>query len=80
MHMSGAHIVAGGADLAYCAQLNGAGNAVIRRYVSSGGAYLGLCAGAYYACRRVEFEPGGPLEVRVTVSETCQLSESHWAS
>eukprot|EP00983_Pelagomonas_calceolata_P021459 672530-Pelagomonas_calceolata.AAC.5 len=25
-------------------------------YVSSGGSYLGLCAGAYYACSRVEFE------------------------
>jgi hypothetical protein len=33
-------------------------------YVSAGGAYLGLCAGAYYACSRVEFEPGGPLQVR----------------
>jgi glutamine amidotransferase-like uncharacterized protein len=32
-------------------------------YVRAGGAYLGLCAGAYYACSRVEFEPGGPLEV-----------------
>ena len=27
-------------------------------YVEGGGAYLGLCAGAYYACRRVEFELG----------------------
>jgi hypothetical protein len=27
-------------------------------YVERGGAYLGLCAGAYYACARVEFEPG----------------------
>lgn len=27
-------------------------------YVEGGGAYLGLCAGAYYACRRVEFEVG----------------------
>ena len=27
-------------------------------YVEGGGAYLGLCAGAYYACARVEFEPG----------------------
>ena len=27
-------------------------------YVEGGGAYLGLCAGAYYACRRIEFEVG----------------------
>lgn len=32
-------------------------------YVESGGAYLGLCAGAYFACSRVVFEPGLPLEV-----------------
>lgn len=27
-------------------------------FVEGGGAYLGLCAGAYYACGSVEFEPG----------------------
>lgn len=27
-------------------------------YVEAGGSYIGLCAGAYYACSRVEFEPG----------------------
>ncbi len=27
-------------------------------HVEGGGSYLGLCAGAYYACARVEFEPG----------------------
>eukprot|EP00803_Ostreobium_quekettii_P006866 evm.model.scf_45.9 EVM.evm.TU.scf_45.9 scf_45:121074-122733(+) len=32
-------------------------------YVSNGGAYMGLCAGAYYACSRVEFELGSRLEV-----------------
>ena len=32
-------------------------------YVKSGGSYLGLCAGAYYGCARVVFEPGTPLEV-----------------
>lgn len=32
-------------------------------FVTQGGSYLGLCAGAYYACARVEFEPGTPLEV-----------------
>ena len=28
-----------------------------RAWVEAGGCYLGLCAGAYYACARVEFEP-----------------------
>lgn len=48
-------VMPGGADLYYCEKLNGAGNAAIRRYVEEGGAYLGICAGAYYACRRIEW-------------------------
>lgn len=35
----------------------------LAEYVSSGGAYVGLCAGAYYACSRVSFERGSPFEV-----------------
>jgi glutamine amidotransferase-like uncharacterized protein len=50
----------GGADLPYCARLDGAGNASIRRYVEAGGAFLGVCAGAYYACARLSFEPNSP--------------------
>mmetsp|Transcript_27249 Transcript_27249/g.59539 ORF Transcript_27249/g.59539 Transcript_27249/m.59539 type:complete len:316 (-) Transcript_27249:365-1312(-) len=53
----------GGADLPYCRTLNGAGNKLIRGFVERGGAYLGLCAGAYYATSRVVFEPGSALEV-----------------
>ncbi|KAL4440577.1 hypothetical protein ABPG75_003578 [Micractinium tetrahymenae] len=56
-------VMPGGADLPYCKHLNGRGNQLIREYVESGGSYLGLCAGAYYACARVEFEPGSRLEV-----------------
>lgn len=56
-------VMPGGADLPYCRRLNGAGNALIRDFVAGGGAYLGLCAGAYYACSRVEFEPGSPMAV-----------------
>eukprot|EP00884_Botryococcus_braunii_P011023 jgi/Botrbrau1/19922/Bobra.0059s0039.1 len=51
-------VMPGGADLPYCRRLNGKGNSLIREYVENGGAYLGLCAGAYYACARVEFEVG----------------------
>lgn len=32
-------------------------------YLQQGGRYLGLCAGAYYACQQVAFEPGTNLEV-----------------
>lgn len=42
----------------YCESLNGRGNALIKRYVSSGGKYLGLCAGGYYGSARCEFEVG----------------------
>ena len=48
----------GGADLPYCKALNGEGNRLIGEYVRGGGAYLGLCAGAYYASATVDFEAG----------------------
>ena len=54
----------GGRDLPYCAQLNGElGTGRVARFVRGGGAYLGLCAGAYFASARVDFELGTPLEV-----------------
>ena len=52
--------IPGGADLPYCERLGGAGNASIRRYVAEGGAFLGVCAGAYYACARLGFEARSP--------------------
>ncbi|KAI9873317.1 MAG: biotin holocarboxylase synthetase [Pleopsidium flavum] len=48
----------GGADLGYCRTLNGEGNRKISQFVQRGGAYLGLCAGAYYGSKRCEFEVG----------------------
>ncbi len=48
-------VMPGGADLFYCEKLNGAGNTAIRSYVEAGGTYLGICAGAYYACTRIEW-------------------------
>jgi len=62
-------VMPGGADLPYCAALNGAPNARIRRFVEEGGVYLGICAGAYYACRELAFHAGtrgaicGPREL-----------------
>jgi glutamine amidotransferase-like uncharacterized protein len=62
-------VMPGGADLPYCAALNGAPNSRIRRFVEGGGVYLGICAGAYYACRELAFHAGtsgaicGPREL-----------------
>ena len=53
----------GGADRPYADKLNGRGNALIREYVEGGGRFLGVCAGAYYACRRIDFA-GGDFAVR----------------
>eukprot|EP00899_Mesostigma_viride_P023004 jgi/Mesvir1/3889/Mv19837-RA.1 len=56
-------VMPGGRDIPYCLLLNGDGTSRIRRYVESGGAYLGICAGGYFGCGYVEFDKGGPLEV-----------------
>ncbi len=56
-------VMPGGEDLYYCEKLNGAGNAAIRNYVASGGRYLGICAGAYYACREIFWAEGTPYEI-----------------
>lgn len=56
-------IIPGGRDIFYHASLDGEGTEKIRRYVQSGGNYLGICAGAYFACQAIEFEKGGALEV-----------------
>ncbi|KAI8804739.1 biotin-protein ligase [Cladochytrium replicatum] len=52
-------VVPGGRDLPYVRDLTPTGaTRRIREYVRSGGAYLGICAGAYFAAERVEFERG----------------------
>ncbi|ORY94472.1 biotin-protein ligase [Syncephalastrum racemosum] len=56
-------VVPGGRDLPYCNDLNGAANNRIRHYVQGGGRYLGLCAGAYYASKTIEFEKDKELQV-----------------
>lgn len=61
--MADVFVMPGGADLPYCKKLNGAGNDNIRAYVEEGGTYLGICAGAYYGCRRVEFHKGREDEI-----------------
>jgi biotin--protein ligase len=56
-------IIPGGRDVYYHAKLDGLGTEIIRSYVENGGSYLGICAGAYFASKAIEFEKGGSLEV-----------------
>ncbi|CCG82966.1 putative Biotin apo-protein ligase [Taphrina deformans PYCC 5710] len=57
-------VVPGGRDLPYCDALNGDGTRKIDEYVRRGGKYLGLCAGAYFASKTVEFELGTDVAVQ----------------
>lgn len=56
-------IMPGGRDRPYHAALKGMPNSFIKKFVEQGGTYLGICAGAYYGCKWVEFDQGFPLEV-----------------
>lgn len=56
-------VMPGGRDIPYHEALKGKANQKIKEYVSNGGKYLGICAGAYYACGRIVFEKGSPLEI-----------------
>ncbi len=55
-----AFFLGGGAGTPYMQKLAGRGNESVRRYVSEGGVYFGICAGAYYACREILFEQDIP--------------------
>lgn len=55
----------GGATRYWAAHLDGEGNDAIRQYVAEGGIYFGICAGAYYACRRTEWQKGNEGEIIV---------------
>ncbi|KAI8888267.1 class II aaRS and biotin synthetase [Backusella circina FSU 941] len=57
-------VMPGGRDSPYCEDLDGAGTDKIRRYVENGGHYLGLCAGAYFGAKEIEFEVGTPYQVK----------------
>jgi biotin--protein ligase len=56
-------IVPGGRDCFYHTSLKGQGTQKIRVFVERGGSYLGICAGGYFGCDRIEFEKGEALEV-----------------
>lgn len=57
-------ILPGGSDLPYAESLNGKGNEKLRNYVEGGGAFLGICAGSYYAGSSVDFAKGSAIEVK----------------
>lgn len=67
-HDTDIFVMPGGADRPYANKLNGVGNQAIRHYVENGGVYLGICAGAYYACSSIEFQKG-------TMQEICEPRE-----
>lgn len=56
-------VMPGGRDLPYLKLLSRIGASRLRAFVERGGAYVGICAGAYFGAQCVEFEKGGPLEV-----------------
>ncbi len=56
-------VIPGGRDTPYCEDLKNEANDKIRQYVKQGGNYLGLCAGAYYASREIEFEKNTAMEI-----------------
>ncbi|KAG0373102.1 biotin holocarboxylase synthetase [Mortierella sp. AD032] len=59
-------VIPGGRDVPYTRDLNGAATAKIRAYVTAGGRFWGICAGAYFSSDRIVFEVGTPLEVQGT--------------
>jgi biotin--protein ligase len=56
-------VMPGGRDIPYEQSLNPVGICKIREYVQQGGAYLGICAGAYFASKKIEFALGSEIEV-----------------
>lgn len=63
---AGLLIIPGGRDIPYDRKLRGKGTAKIRKFVEEGGSFLGICAGAYFACSEVIFEKGTSIEVHET--------------
>ena len=71
-HTTKLFVMPGGRDLPYVEALAGKGNQMIKEFVNSGGAYLGLCAGGYYGASEVEFEINNP-SLRVCGSRELQF-------
>ena len=56
-------IIPGGRDLPYVDHLNQSRVSLIKQFITTGGSYLGICAGAYFASKHVTFDLDGPLQV-----------------
>ena len=56
-------IIPGGRDLPYVEHINQDCCDLIKKFISNGGSYLGICAGAYFSSSHVIFDPNGPLQV-----------------
>lgn len=66
-----AFIMPGGAATPFLNKLRVLGNDKIRSYVERGGVYFGICAGAYYACRKIAFEQDVP---EAALEQYCELN------
>jgi len=69
-------VMPGGAATPFLQKLKVQGNQKIKDYVFSGGHYLGICAGAYYACTRVEFEKDIPALCIIRQNELLNLVDA----
>ena len=56
-------VMPGGASRYKAAKLKGKANNLIRKYINSGGNYLGICAGAYMGCKTTYWAKGQPFEI-----------------
>ncbi len=56
-------VIPGGRSKPYYGSLGKGGNKRITNFVNSGGGFLGICAGAYYASDKTEFELGTKSEI-----------------
>lgn len=56
-------VIPGGADCPYHRKLKGKGCSNIKKFVENGGTYIGICAGGYFGCKKVEFALGTDVEV-----------------
>lgn len=65
-------VVPGGFAGDYNEDLGGTGRSMIRTFIQNGGAYFGICAGAYFACDWIIWE-GTPIEYYLDLFSGCGI-------
>jgi glutamine amidotransferase-like uncharacterized protein len=70
-----AFFLGGGRSTPYREKLRHQGDDKIKEYVQNGGIYFGVCAGAYYSCKRTEFESDIPASC-IETNETLGLLDA----